>query len=165
MNIALATDHTGYEQSKDLQQYLQSLGHDCRYFGPATHKPDDDYPDFIIPAAEAVGRGECQKGIVLGGSGQGEAIAANKVASVRCAVFYGPATPKKVADAEGRVSHDPYEIIRLSREHNDANMLSLASRFVTLEDMKNVIKLWLDTPFPGEPRHVRRINKLEDKAS
>lgn len=161
MNIALASDHAGYQQLKELQAYLESIGHNCRNFGPSSLNPDDDYPDFVLPAAKAVAKGEVERGIILGGSGQGEAMAANRVRGVRCAVFYGPAVPRKVVDAEGRVSHDPYEIVRLSRQHNDANMLSLAARFVTLKDMRNVIKLWLETPFGNEPRHIRRNLKLD----
>jgi ribose 5-phosphate isomerase B len=162
MKIALATDHTGYEQLKLLQEFLQQLGHQCHDYGPKSLSPDDDYPDFILPAAKAVAEGECDKGIIIGGSGQGEAMAANKVKGVRCALFYGPAVPRKVIDASGRTSHNPYEIIKLSREHNDANMLSLAARFVTVEDMKHVIKLWLETDFSGAQRHQRRINKLNE---
>ena len=161
MNIALATDHAGFEQLKELQIYLESEGHACKNFGPASLVPNDDYPDFIMPAAKAVASGECQMAIVLGGDGQGEAMAANRIKGVRCAVFYGPAVPRKVVDATGRISHDPYEIVRLSRLHNDANMLSLAARFVSLEDMKRVIKLWLETPFSQEERHRRRIAKLD----
>lgn len=164
MTVALATDHAGLEQIRELQNYLENLGHTCHNFGPSSLKPDDDYPDFIFPAAKAVASGECQMGIIMGGSGQGEAMAANRLKGVRCAVFYGSVVPKGVVDISGRVSHDPYEIVRLSREHNDANMLSLAARFVSLEDIKLVVKLWLETEFSNDPRHKRRIAKL-DKAS
>jgi ribose 5-phosphate isomerase B len=121
----------------------------------------DDYPDFIFKAAQAVAQGNCEKGIILGGSGQGEAMAANRLKGVRCAVFYGPAVVGRIIDANGRVSSSPYEIVRLSREHNNSNMISLAARFVSLMDMKQVIKVWLDTPFTEQPRHVRRIDKLD----
>lgn len=161
MKVTLATDHAGFEQSKELASYLESLGHEVKNFGPKTLNPSDDYPDFIIPAARAVAAGEYERGIVLGGSGQGEAMAANKIKGVRCAVFYGPAVPRKVVDATGRTSHDPYEIVRLSRQHNDANMLSIAARFVTVADMKQVVKLWLDTTFSNEDRHQRRIGKID----
>lgn len=161
MKIALSTDHTGLEQLKLLKVYLESLGHECRSFGPDKLIPDDDYPDFIRPAAESVANGEYEKGIIIGGSGQGEAISANKVKGVRCALFYGTAVPRKLVDASGRESHDPYEIVKLSRLHNDANMLSLAARFLTIEDMKNVVKLWLETSFSGDERHARRISKIE----
>lgn len=163
MNLALATDHTGFEQLKELEAYLESLGHQCHNFGPFKLDISDDYPDYVQAAAIAVGEGRCERGIVLGGTGQGEAMAANRIQGVRCAVFYGPATPRKVVDVAGRTSHDIYEIVRLSREHNDANMLSLAARFVALKDMKHVVKLWLDTPFSDEPRHSRRIAKLDGK--
>jgi ribose 5-phosphate isomerase B len=161
MKIALATDHTGLEQLRELQEFLEGEGHDCQNFGPVSLNPQDDYPDFIIPAALSVGGGECERGIILGGSGQGEAMAANRIKGVRCALFYGPAVPRRAIDAEGHKSHDPLEIVRLERRHNDANMLSLAARFVSLEDMKKVIKLWLETTFEGEARHSRRIQKLD----
>jgi ribose 5-phosphate isomerase B len=161
MKIALATDHTGFEQLKLLQVFLESEGHSCQNFGPKEFVPGDDYPDFIRPAAEALDRGEFERGLILGGSGQGEAMCANRVRSVRCAVFYGPVVPLRVVDAEGHESRDPYAIVRLSREHNDANMLSLAARFVDLEDMKHVIKLWLNEPFSSEERHQRRIKKID----
>lgn len=164
MKIALATDHAGYEQLKELQAYLESLGHTCTNFGPAKLDPDDDYPDFIFPAAKAVSGGECEAGIILGRSGQGEAMAANRVCGVRCAVFYGPAVAKSIVDASGQVSHDPYEIIKKSREHNHANVLSLAAVYLTLEDMKRAVKLWLETPFSSEERHIRRIAKLDKEA-
>jgi ribose 5-phosphate isomerase B len=163
MTIALASDHTGLEHVKELQDYLEDLGHECKNFGPATLRPDDDYPDYIFPAAKAVADGACERAIIIGGSGQGEAMAANRIKGVRCALFYGPAVPRKVVDVAGRISHDPYEIVRLSRQHNNSNALSLAARFVSLQDMKHVIKLWLETEFNGEPRHSRRIEKL-DKA-
>jgi ribose 5-phosphate isomerase B len=161
MKIALATDHAGFEQLKELQSYLESLGHECWNFGPKEFVSDDDYPDFIRPAAEKVSNGECERGIILGGSGQGEAMVANRVTGVRCAVFYGPAVPLRIIDADGQESRDPYAIVRLSREHNNANVLSLAARFVSLEDMKNVIKIWLETDFSGNERHQRRIKKID----
>ncbi|MBX4188931.1 RpiB/LacA/LacB family sugar-phosphate isomerase [Candidatus Saccharibacteria bacterium] len=161
MKIALATDHTGFEQLKDLKEYLQSLGHECVDFGPTALNINDDYPDFIVKAAEAIASGECERGIIMGGSGQGEAMAANRLLGVRCAVFYGPAVVGRIIDVNGRVSSSPYEIVKLSREHNNSNMLSLAARFVAMVDMKQVVKLWLETPFTEQPRHVRRIDKLD----
>jgi ribose 5-phosphate isomerase B len=161
MKIALSTDHTGFEQIRDLQVYLESLGHECVYFGPKILNIEDDYPDFIYPAAKAVADGECERGIILGGSGTGEAIVANRLKDVRCAEYYGPAVVGRIIDDNGRISNSPYEIIRLSREHNNANMLSIAARFVTVNDMLQVTKLWLETKFTGEPRHIRRLDKLE----
>lgn len=162
MKIALSTDHTGFEQLKDLKQYLEEeLGHECVDYGPQSLNINDDYPDYIFKAAAAVSNGECQMGIIMGGSGQGEAMAANRLKGVRCAVFYGPTVVGRLIDVNGRVSSSPYEIVRLSREHNNSNMLSIAARFVSLMDMKHVVKLWLETPFSEQPRHVRRIDKLD----
>jgi ribose 5-phosphate isomerase B len=161
MNIALATDHTGFEQLKDLQVFLEQLGHTCQNFGPSALDVNDDYPDYISKAAQAVAQGTCEKGIVLGGDGQGEAMAANRFKGVRCGVYYGPAVTGKAVDVSGRISNSPYEIVRLTRLHNNANMLSLGARFVPLAEMKNVIKLWLETNFTEEPRHIRRNDKLD----
>src|SRR6266404_338625 len=129
MKIALATDHTGFEQLKDLQAYLESLGYECQNFGPDKLNINDDYPDFIFKAAQAVASGEFERGVIMGGSGEGEAIAANRLKGIRCAVFYGPAVVGRIIDANGRVSSSPYEIVKLSRKHNNSNMLSLAARF------------------------------------
>lgn len=165
MKISLATDHTGFEQLKDLEIYLESLGHTCQNFGPTTLNINDDYPDYIVKAAEAVASGDFERGVIMGGSGQGEAMAANRLKGIRCAVFYGPAVVGRIIDANGRVSSSPYEIVRLSREHNNSNMISIAARFVSLADMQQVVKIWLDTPFTEQPRHVRRIDKLDTLVS
>lgn len=163
MKLALATDHAGFEQLKDLQVYLESIGHECVNLGPKSLNLNDDYPDYIFQAAKAVAAGECERGVILGRSGQGEAMAANRLKGVRCAVFYGPAVVGRIIDANGRVSSSPYEIVRLSREHNDSNMLSIAASFVSLNDMQQVVNLWLNTEFTSEPRHIRRINKLDTR--
>ena len=159
MKIALSTDHAGFDQLAGLAKYLGGLGHECINFGPAHLTPDDDYPDFIMPAAEAVAGGECQRGIIMGGSGQGEAMAANRLKGVRCAVYYGPAVAVGPVDAAGNQTSDPYEILRLSREHNNANMLSIAARFVSQQEIERVVKLWLEVAFSDEPKHQRRIVK------
>ncbi len=165
MKIALATDHAGYEQLKDIQSFLEELGHQCVNFGPASLNTDDDYPEFIFKAAKAVAAGECERAVIMGGSGQGEAMAANRFKNVRCAVFYGPSVARRPVDIEGDISRDPYEIIRLERRHNDSNALSLAARFVSVEGMKQAIKLWLETPFKAEDRHSRRIEELQQEGS
>lgn len=164
MKIAVTTDHAGFEILQQLKPFLESLGHEVVDFGPQSLNPDDDYPDFMFPAARAVATGECEVGIILGGSGQGEAMAANRVKGVRAALFYGPVTAKTAIDAEGRTSDDSYEILKLSRQHNDANVLSLSARFLSFEEMQTAIKLWLETPFSDEQRHIRRINKLDELA-
>jgi ribose 5-phosphate isomerase B len=161
MKIALATDHAGFEQLKQLKEFLTAEGHECQDFGPASFDEADDYPDFIVPAAKAVAAGECEAGIIMGGSGQGEAMAANRVKGVRCTLFYGTAVAKTAVDAEGNQSEDPYEILKLSRQHNHANMLSLSARFLSLDEMKQACKVWLGTPYDEAERHARRVGKLD----
>jgi len=146
MNIFIATDHRGFALKEKIKQWLAEWGYQCQDFGADTLDENDDYPDFISKAAEAVSKDpENSKGIVLGSSGQGEAIVANKYKGVRAAVYYGGSE----------------DIIKLSREHNDANMLALGAAFLDEENAKKVVKLWLETPFSGDERHVRRINKIE----
>ena len=164
MKIAVTTDHAGFEALQQLKLFISELGHDCVDFGPKMLDQYDDYPDFMFPAARAVAAGECECGIILGGSGQGEAMAANRIKGVRCAVFYGPVVAKTAIDAEGNTSSDPYEIVKLSRQHNDANILSLSGRFLTIDEMKKAIEIWLSTPFSNEDRHVRRVHKLDQHA-
>lgn len=161
MKIAVTTDHAGFEALKDLKLYITSLGHECIDYGPKSYDESDDYPDYIYPAAKAVSRGECEMGIIMGGSGQGEAIVANRVKGVRCALFYGLALAKEPIDAEGTISQDPYEIVKLSRQHNHSNVLSLSGRFLSLDEMKQAIKIWLETPVSDAERHLRRINKID----
>lgn len=161
MKIALTTDHAGFEAIKKLQSHLETSGHECVYYGPDSFDAYDDYPDFMFPAAQAVANGECDRAIIMGGSGQGEAIAANRIPGVRAAVFYGPESAKVPVDSEGHKSTDPYEILRLSRQHNDANVLSLSSRFLTFQQMEQALDIWLEEPFSKQTRHSRRIKKLD----
>lgn len=164
MKIAITTDHTGYEVLQTLKSWLQSQGHECVDFGPQTFDVDDDYPDLMFPAARAVAGGDCEVGIILGGSGQGEAMVANRVKGARCTLFYGPVSAKTAIDVEGNTSDDPYEILRLSRQHNHANMLSLSVRFLSLDEMKQAIEIWLGTPYSDLERHSRRVRKLDELA-
>ncbi len=141
MKIAIGSDHAGFQYKEKIRQLLQSLGHKVQDFG--THSADPcDYPLFIRPAAEAVARGDAERGIVLGGSGNGEAITANRIKGIRCAVCWN------------------LESARLSRQHNDANVLSLGERMMTLETALEIVKLWLTTPFDGG-RHQRRIELID----
>ncbi len=165
MKVALTSDHTGYNNLREVRLFLESLGHECVSFGPSALNPADDYPDFVLPAAKAVAAGRCDRGIILGGSGQGEAMGANRIGGIRCAVFYSTAVARRAVDAEGKTSHDPYEIIKLTREHNDANMLSLAARFLSPDEINQAIKIWLATDFSGNARHSRRIAKLDREVS
>jgi len=145
--LFLASDHAGFELKKAIMKFLTEDGIPFKDIGPFVYDEADDYPDYIIPAAKEVAKNpQTDKGIVIGGSGQGEAIAANKVKGVRAALYYGA---KK-------------DIITLSREHNDANVLSLGARFLTENEAIEVVKLWLKTDFTGEERHKRRLQKIED---
>lgn len=162
MKIALSTDHAGFEDVHSLAKFLTDKGHECVNFGPTVFDEADDYPDFIFPAARAVANGECELGIIWGGSGQGEAMVANRVKGVRCAVFYGPVQATRAINAEGDAAKDEFEVLRLSRDHNNANMLSLAARFLNQEDIEKAVTIWLETPFTGVERHARRIKKIDE---
>ena len=161
MKVYLATDHVGFELKNKLKTFLSKKGYEIEDCGASEYNKDDDYPDFISKAAEAVSEDPNARGIVFGGSGQGEAMLANKFKNVRCNLFYALVAPNQAADITGRTSNDPYEIIRLTREHNDANMLSIGVRFVKEEDVFKAVEMWLETKFTGEERHKRRIEKVK----
>ena len=146
MKIYLGSDHAGYELKKIIKRELESLGNEVFDKGPSSYDKDDDYPDFIAPVARAVSEDPTAKGVVRGGSGQGEAIVANRFPRIRAVVYYG----------------GPPEILKLSREHNDANILSLGARFITEEEAKSAIKTWFSAHFSHEERHMRRIKKIDE---
>lgn len=162
MKIALSTDHAGFDQLKALKEFLSSKGYECLDFGPKEMDPDDDYPDFILPAAKAVADGQADLGIIFGGSGQGEAMVANRVKGVHCSVYYGPAKAVSSVDADGNSATDDYEILRLTRSHNHSNMLSLAGRFLTREDIQKAVEVWLAADYSQVDRHVRRVKKMDE---
>ena len=142
MNIAIASDHAGFEYKGVLKSHLESKGVEVEDFG--THSDDPvDYPDFIRPAAQAVGTGRCSRGIVLGGSGNGEAIVANKVKGIRCALCWNEGTG------------------RLAKEHGDCNMISIGQRMVSQGEAIAIVEAWLGAEFKGG-RHQNRINKIEE---
>jgi ribose 5-phosphate isomerase B len=141
MKIGIGSDHAGYRYKEEIKRWLSEHGHEAVDFG--THSEQSvDYPVFIRPVARAVARGEVDRGIVLGGSGNGEAITANRIRGVRCALCWNP------------------ESARLAREHNDANMISLGQRMMPLETALEIVRIWLETPFDGE-RHVRRVQLID----
>jgi ribose 5-phosphate isomerase B len=145
MKIFISSDHAGFELKRFLAERLSLAGHDVKDLGPKSFDPEDDYPDMIALVAQEISHNpSAARGIVIGGSGQGEAIAANKFYGVRAAVYYGGNT----------------DIVRLSREHNDANVLSLGARFLQQDDALSAVNLWIATPFSGDDRHKRRIQKL-----
>ena len=154
MKIVIGADHAGFVLKKDLVSFLSEEGHDVSDVGAHEYDEGDDYPDFIIPVAREVANSpDDTMGIVIGGSGQGEAIAANRIKGVRAIVFYGQYDPQN-----GRSV--PREI-RLAREHNDSNILSLGARFLTPLEAREAVSEWIDTEFSGEVRHIRRIKKID----
>ena len=161
MKIFLASDHAGFYLKEKVKTYLRDKGYEIEDCGAYELNIDDDYPDFIGKASEGVSRNPESRGIVFGGSGQAEAMVANKFPNVRCALFYTPSVPVLPADITGRISTDPFEMIRLTREHNDANMLSLGARFLKEEDVFRIVDMWIETPFSNDARHVRRLNKIK----
>ncbi len=144
ITIVLATDHAGFDLKEYVKKYLSNLNYDIKDFGAFEYESKDDYPDFINPAAQFISENDNTMGIIFGGSGQGEAMAANRFKGVRAAVFYGGSD----------------KIIELSRLHNDANVLSFGSRFVEPEDAIDLIEKWLKIEFEGG-RHQQRIEKLD----
>lgn len=162
MRIYIASDHAGFELKKVLIEHLKSKGFDVVDIGAHELDKDDDYPDFIYPCAKKVGENPGSLGIVMGGSGQGEAMVANKAKGARAALFYGAVLPKSAVDVTGRMSEDPLEMLRLTREHNDSNVLSLGVRFLTVDQAKDAVDAWIGAKFTNEPRHARRIEKISD---
>jgi len=142
MKIGIGSDHAGYRYKEEIKKYLATRGHEVKDFG-TNSEMTVDYPAFIRPVAEAVAHGEVERGIVLGGSGNGEAIVANRVRGVRCALCWND------------------ESARFGRQHNDANMISLGQRMISLEIALTLVQIWLDTPFEGG-RHVRRIQMIDE---
>jgi ribose 5-phosphate isomerase B len=141
MKIAIGSDHAGFHYKEAIKRLLAELGHDIRDFGTYSDEAVD-YPLFIRPVAEAVSRGEHERGIVLGGSGNGEAIVANKIKGVRCTLCWNE------------------ETAMLARKHNDANVLSLGARVISESKALEIVKIWLSTPFDGG-RHLRRIKQIK----
>lgn len=141
MNIAIGSDHAGFRYKELIEQYLRTRGDQVTDFGTDSTE-SVDYPLFIRPVAEAVSRGEFERGIVLGGSGNGEAMVANRVRGIRCSLCWNT------------------ESARLARQHNDANVLSLGQRMISESEMFAILEVWLTTPFEGG-RHVRRIHEID----
>ena len=144
MIIHIATDHAGLDLKNSLKEYLNSKGYEVVDHGAFEYDPKDDYPDFIFPCAKAVASDKISKGVILGGSGQGEAMAANRIKGIRAAVYYG----------------SEVDIPILSRRHNNSNILSIGARFVSKKEIYAILDGWLSEPFTGG-RHQRRLDKLD----
>ncbi len=146
LKIFFASDHAGFEMKNALVEFVKGLGFEAIDLGPDKLDPKDDYPLLMEKAGlEIFKNPEKAKAIILGTSGQGEAIVVNRFPNVRAVVFYG----------------GNREIIKLSREHNDANILSLGAQFIELEEAEEIVKLWLETPFSGDKRHIRRLEEID----
>ncbi|MFA6416184.1 MAG: RpiB/LacA/LacB family sugar-phosphate isomerase [Candidatus Paceibacterota bacterium] len=146
MRIFLGTDHAGFELKNQIKNYLHELGYEVNDEGAFEFDSNDDYPDFIeIVAKQVASDPDNHRGIIFGGSGQGEAIAANRQLKVRAIVYY----------------HHNLDIIKVSRLHNNSNILSIGARYITEAEAKEAIKVWLSTDFSNEERHVRRLKKIE----
>jgi ribose 5-phosphate isomerase B len=141
MKIAIGSDHAGFQYKEKIRAYLEELGHSVTDFGTHSDQPVD-YPLYIAPVAEAVARHEFERGIVLGGSGNGEAITANRFKGIRCALCWNA------------------ESARLGRQHNDANLISLGQRMISVETALEIVRIWLETPFEGG-RHQQRIELID----
>lgn len=154
MKIFVGSDHAGFGLKEKLIPFLLELGHEVVNKGAFEYNEEDDYPDFIIPVAREVSMHPNEvRGIILGGSGQGEAMSANKLNDVRATVYYG----------QGKcvVAEEQESIIKISRADNNSNILSLGARFITEEEMKSAVSEWLETPFKGTEKYQRRIDKME----
>jgi ribose 5-phosphate isomerase B len=148
--VHIGADHAGFYLKEAIVDYLKKLNYEVVDHGAHLYDEYDDYPDFVAPVGKAVSeRPNGAKGIVIGGSGQGEAMVANQFPNVRAVVFYGNKIFKNS------------DIIKLSRQHNDANVLSLGARFLTASEAKSAVKTWLTTPFSGDYKYIRRIKKTE----
>lgn len=147
MKIYIGADHGGYELKEELKKYLREMGYEIEDMGAQELNPEDDYPDYVFPTAESVVRNSGSMGIVIGRSGNGEAIAANKVKGIRAALCWSE------------------EIAKKAREHNDANILSLGADYIDLETAKRIVKTFLETSFSGEEKHKRRIEKIKNYES
>lgn len=144
MRIYIGTDHAGFDLKETIKSHLFSKGHTVKDLGAFEKIETDDYPDFVVPVAKKVSRDPESFGIVFGGSGEGESMATDRIPGARTAVFYG----------------GPLEIVKLSREHNNANVLSIGARFVNENEAIKAVDTFIETPFSEDERHIRRINKF-----
>ncbi|TSC87254.1 MAG: ribose 5-phosphate isomerase B [Parcubacteria group bacterium Gr01-1014_8] len=162
MRVYLATDHGGFELKNKLVEFITTLGHEAEDCGAFVNDPHDDYPALIAAAAKKlrddVAKNIDSRAIVIGGSGQGEAIVANRFKGVRCALYYGPAQR-----AQTDMSGKELDMLTSTREHNNANALSIGARFLSEQEVKAAVLKWLSTPFPGEERHVRRVKQIDEQ--
>ncbi len=160
MIVFFAADHAGYALKNALVEHVRTLGYEVEDLGASSLDPEDDYPDYVYALTKRVAAEPDARGVIIGGSGQGEAMCANRVPGIRAAVFYGPHAVTAALDIEGGHSEDGYDCVRLPRRHNDANVLSIGDRFVSGEEADAAIRVFLETEFSAAPRHARRLAKF-----
>jgi ribose 5-phosphate isomerase B len=160
MKIFIAADHAGFALKGALIEHIRTLGYDIEDLGAPAPDPEDDYPDYMTPLAKRVAADPEARGIIIGGSGQGEAMCANRIQGVRAAVFYGPRHVTAALDIEGGHSEDGFDAVRLPRRHNNANVLAIGARFVSGDEADEAVRIFLETPFSDSPRHARRLAKF-----
>lgn len=159
-NVYFASDHAGFALKNQLIERVRALGYTVEDMGASALDMEDDYPDFIRPCAQRVVNEPNALAIVIGGSGQGEAMCANRILGVRAALFYGKRNVTTDLKDEVGYSEDGLDIVRFSRQHNDANVLSLGARFLREDEAAEAVKVFLETNFSGAVRHMRRIAKF-----
>lgn len=160
MQVFFAADHAGFRMKEALREAVSVMGHEVSDLGALSFEAEDDYPDFVIPLAHRVAATPGSFGIICAGSGQGEAMCANRNPGIRAAVFYAALAASDALDTEGAHSEDGFDVVRLSRRHNDANVLSIGSRFVSLQEATDAVRIFLSEQFSGAERHQRRLNKF-----
>lgn len=159
-NVYFAADHAGLALKNALMAHAKTLGYNVEDLGAFELDTEDDYPDFMTPLGRRIADEVGSMGVIVGGSGQGEAMCANRVPGVRACVFYGLMRAAATLDIEGAHSEDGYDVVRLPRRHNDANVLSIGARFVPIEEAEIAMRIFLETGFSESPRHVRRLAKF-----
>ncbi len=158
--LFFAADHAGFDLKNALLEHMRTAGYEVEDVGAHRLDMEDDYPDFITPCAKKVAAIPGSFGIIIGGSGQGEAMAANRVSGIRAAVFYGEMKVMLSLEAEGGQSEDGFDPVRLARRHNNANVLAIGARFVSGTEAADALRIFLDTPFSARERHSRRLAKF-----
>lgn len=158
--IFICADHAGFTLKNALAEHLRTLGNEIEDLGARALDSGDDYPDYVTPLAKRVADESDAFGIIIGGSGQGEAMCANRISGVRAAVFYGEMRVTAALEIEGGRSQDGFDLVRLARRHNNANVLSIGARFVSGEEAEKAVHIFLDTHFSDSPRHARRLAKF-----
>ncbi len=158
--VYFAADHAGFALKNALLEQVRMSGYEVEDMGALDLVSEDDYPDFITPLAKRVASEPGARGIIVGGSGQGEAMCANRVPGIRAAVFYGEMKVTEALEIEGGHSEDGFDVVRLARKHNDANVLSIGARFVSGKEAVEAVRIFLEMPFSASSRHARRLAKF-----